>query len=156
MTVSPEYSRGFRVLLIEDSPSDARFVREGLSELDIPTTLHVITDGARAVEFLTAHTGDASRPDLVILDLNLPGLRGHDVLSSIRAHEDLSGIPVAVMSSSKALEDIAESYRRHANCYVVKPIDLDEYLARIRELGRFWAKVATIPERPDAVERGIH
>lgn len=147
-------SREFRVLLIEDSPSDVRFVKEGFRTLGKPVSLMVMDDGQSALDYLKQKTG-SERPDLVILDLNLPGMKGHDVLSAIREDERLTGLPVAIMSSSARPDDVKESYQRHANCHVTKPIDLDDYLKTIHDLGNFWFDTATLVGREQSSPRGV-
>ena len=133
------------ILLVEDNPGDVALVREGLRELE--HRLEVAESGERALEFLRARSAapERSMPDVVLLDLNLPGLTGLEVLCRIRSDPDTAALPVVVMTSSDARKDIVESYRLHANCYVTKPSSLDEYMRVMRRLGEFWFSVAKLP-----------
>ena len=136
------------ILLIEDSSTDIDLTREGLAGLERPFRLTVITDGAQAIDYLQ-HRGEhraAPRPDLVLLDLNLPGCRGAEVLGSIKEDPALLEIPVVVMSSSQSPLDIRDSYRRHANCYVVKPLEVDDYIGVVARIAQFWLGTAVLPE----------
>ena len=136
------------ILLVEDSPTDIQFTREGIAMLDRPARLTVITSGSKALSYLR-HQGEyaaATRPDLVLLDLNLPGCRGSDVLGSIKTDPSLLDIPVIVMSSSQDRGDIRDSYRRHANCYVVKPLEFDDYVGTVKQVAQFWLGTAQLPE----------
>jgi chemotaxis family two-component system response regulator Rcp1 len=139
------------VLLVEDNPGDVRLVREALKEGRFPGHLNVATDGDEASDILWkrgAHKDDP-RPDLIMLDLNLPGKNGRTILKEIKADPDLRRIPVAVFSSSTAQSDLDIAYALHANCYIRKPTDLDEYMKVVRSIERFWTTVATLP-RPIA------
>ncbi len=139
--------RSLRILLVEDSPGDVRLIREALKETPVPVQMAVARDGVEAMEYLH-QTGESagSRPDLVLLDLNLPRKNGREVLAEIKASPTLKHIPVLVMTSSKADEDIAQAYALNANCYITKPGDLDEYLSVIRAIEDFWFLTATLPD----------
>lgn len=117
--------RSIEILLVEDSPGDVRLTREALKEAKMRNNLHVVGDGVEAMSFLRKKDkyANAPRPDLILLDLNLPKKDGREVLAEIKSDEDLKNIPVVVLTISKSEEDILRSYNLHANCYVTKPID---------------------------------
>lgn len=138
------------VLLVEDNPGDVRLVREALKEGGFSGHLSVANDGDEATDILWKR-GDhknAPRPDFIMLDLNLPGKNGRTVLKEIKGDPDLCRIPVAVFSSSTAQSDLDYVYGLHANCYVRKPLDLDEYIQVVRSIERFWTNVVTLSNRP--------
>lgn len=132
------------VLLVEDSPTDAFMIREILSQLQVQHRLHVVEDGIEALGFLRREGAyrDAPRPDLILLDLQLPRKSGREVLTEIKADESLRLIPVVVLSSSRADADIVAAYRGFANSYVSKPIDYDEFAEALRLIERFWLGLA--------------
>jgi CheY-like chemotaxis protein len=135
------------ILLVEDSPGDARLTREALKDGRILHNLHVAADGMEALAFLRCqgvHAG-APRPDLILLDLNIPKLDGAQVLAEIKTDADLARIPVVVLTTSKAEEDIARSYDLHANCYINKPVDLDQFMLVIRAIEDFWLTIVRLP-----------
>ena len=134
------------ILLVEDSPGDARLMAEAFEELSTPVSLHVAVDGVEALDFLYrrgAHAG-APRPDLVLLDLNLPRRDGREVLAEVKDDPRLRPIPVLVLSTSRSREDVLRSYRLHANCYLAKPTDLDEFLELVRRIEWFWLALARL------------
>lgn len=135
------------ILLVEDNPGDVRLTEEALKDGKIENTLHVVTDGVEAVEFLLqrAEFQDAPRPDMVLLDLNLPRKNGDEVLEEIRQHRELKTIPVIVLTGSKAQEDVVKSYELCANAYLTKPVDPMEFIEVINELERFWLSVVRVP-----------
>lgn len=136
------------VLLVEDDPADELITREAFEDNKIGNTLHVVRDGEEALDFLFrrgAHT-DAVRPDLILLDLNLPKYDGREVLQQIKTDADLSSIPVVVLTTSSAEEDILRSYRLHANAYVTKPVDLDQFVSAIRQIDDFFLTVVKLPK----------
>jgi CheY-like chemotaxis protein len=136
------------VLLAEDDPADELITREAFQDNKIGNTLHVVRDGQEALDFLFrrgAHV-DAVRPDLILLDLNLPKYDGREVLQLIKNDEDLAAIPVVVLTTSSAEEDILRSYRLHANAYVTKPVDLDQFIAAIRQIDDFFLTVVRLPK----------
>jgi len=139
------------VLLVEDNPGDVRLTEEAFNEGRINNTLHVATTGEEAMEFLhqRGEYEDAPRPHLVLLDLNLPGKDGHEVLEDIRAAEDLQRIPVIVLTSSKAEEDVVRSYELSTNAYLTKPIGPDEFLELVRSFEEFWFTMVKLPPKPD-------
>lgn len=138
-------ARRLRVLLVEDNPGDVDLVSDAVREY--PCDLSVATDGVEAMEFLRkeGRHGGAVEPDLVLLDLNLPRLSGREVLAHVKADPALKHIPVVILSSSQARHDLLETYRLHANCFVTKPVDLDEFLASVGAIARFWLEVAKLP-----------
>lgn len=137
------------ILLVEDNPGDVRLTREALREGKIENTVHVATDGVEAVDFLFRRGDhvDAPRPDMVLLDLNLPRKNGDEVLEEIRGDPALSTIPVIVLTGSKAQEDVVRSYELCANAYLTKPVDPMEFIEVVRELERFWLSVVRVPHR---------
>ena len=139
--------KSLRILLVEDSPSDVRLVREALKETGIPVQVSVARDGVEAMDYLhQAESGLANRPDLVLLDLNLPRKNGREVLAEVKASPGLKQIPVLVMTSSRADEDILQAYTLNANCYITKPADLQEYVNVVRAIEDFWFLTATLPD----------
>ena len=137
------------ILLVEDSPGDARLAREGLSECKIRNNLHVVDDGVKAMAFLRRQGEYAMspRPDLILLDLNLPRKDGREVLREIKEDERLRVIPVVILTTSKAEEDIIKTYMLHANCYVTKPLGLPQFLEVVRSIEDFWFSIVRLPPR---------
>ena len=135
------------ILLVEDNPGDVRLTREALKEAKVRNNLHVVDDGVKALEFLRREKGyeDAVRPDLVLLDLNLPRKSGREVLEEIKKDPNLLQIPVVVLTSSEAEQDIAQAYELHANCFVTKPVDLDQFISVVRSLEDFWLTIVRLP-----------
>ena len=140
--------RVVEVLLVEDNPGDVRLTREVLREATVTARLHVAPDGERALEMMRGLAGEDQplrRPDLVILDLNLPRKSGTEVLRECKADADLRRTPIVVLSSSTADDEITRSYELGANAYVAKPVDLESFLSAVRAIERFWLSVATLP-----------
>jgi chemotaxis family two-component system response regulator Rcp1 len=136
-----------KILLIEDSPSDVRLVREALKENSMSVEMTVARDGVEAMNYLReAARGAANRPDLVLLDLNLPGKTGGEVLAEVKSSPDLRQIPVVVLTSSRSDEDVQQAYSLNANCYITKPADLAEYINVVRAIKQFWFMTATLPD----------
>lgn len=135
------------ILLVEDSPSDADLTIETLSDSKVLNNLHVVEDGVEALAFLRCEGqyANAVRPDLILLDLNLPWKDGREVLSEIKADPSLNTIPVVVLTTSAAEEDVIKSYRLHANCYVTKPVGLEEFISMIRLIESFWLAAVKLP-----------
>ena len=131
---------GREILLVEDSQGDIRLIREALREICGGHVLHVVNDGVEALAFLHRSGAyvSAPRPDLVLLDLNLPRKNGREVLAEIKSDPRLRDIPVIVLTISTAEEDIREAYRSHANCYVIKPVNLDNFFRVLQSIERFW------------------
>lgn len=139
------------ILLVEDSPTDVLIAREALSEAKLLNAIHVAEDGVEALEFLRRRGkfADTPRPDLILLDLNLPRKNGREVLTEIKTDEDLKSIPVIVLTTSSAEEDILRSYDLHANCYVVKPVEFVNFVEAVRSIHNFWFSVVTLPPPED-------
>ena len=137
------------VLLVEDNPGDVRLTQEALKDGRVMVNLTVATDGVEALEILHRRGphSDKARPDLILLDLNLPKKNGREVLEAIKADDDLKPIPVIVMTTSKAEQDIHRAYHLNANCYVTKPVDLDEFLNVVRSIEDFWLTIVTLPQK---------
>jgi two-component system, chemotaxis family, response regulator Rcp1 len=139
--------RALNILLVEDSPSDVRLIREALKETPLDVDITVARDGEEAMEHLRrVEQGSQFRPDLVLLDLNLPKKNGREVLAEVKSSPTLKQIPVLVMTSSRADEDVMQAYTLNANCYITKPIDLNEYLAVVQAIEDFWFMTATLPD----------
>ena len=133
--------------MVEDTASDVRLAEEALKEGRIPSHLHWVSDGDQAIKFLErkGEYADAPAPDIILLDLNLPGRDGHEVLAEVKSNRRFSTIPVVVLTSSGAREDILRSYDLHANCYVTKPFDLDRFIEVIQSIKEFWLNIAQLP-----------
>jgi CheY-like chemotaxis protein len=144
MLPSPE---PVEVLLVEDDPGDELMTREAFEDNKIGNTLHVVRDGLEALDFLYRREPftDVPRPDLILLDLNLPKYDGRQVLERIKSDADLCHIPVVVLTTSSAEEDILRSYKLHANAYVSKPVDLDQFITAIRHIDDFFLTVVKLP-----------
>lgn len=135
------------ILLVEDSPSDVRLTREALKDAKILNNLSVASDGEEAMEYLhrTGRHADAVRPDLVLLDLNLPRKDGREVLAEMKADEELRSIPVVVLTTSRSEEDVLRAYDLHANCFITKPVGLDQFLRIVESIHGFWLSIVTLP-----------
>ena len=135
------------ILLVEDNPGDVELTREALHDGKIHTNLSVAPDGVEALAFLRREGkyGGAPRPDLILLDLNLPRKDGRAVLAEIKEDRALRHIPVVVLTSSQAEQDIVRAYDLHANCYVTKPVDLDQFITIVRSIEQFWFSVVKLP-----------
>jgi CheY-like chemotaxis protein len=135
------------ILLVEDNPGDARLASEAFKEGSIPTRLHMVQDGIEAMSFLRreAPYEDAPRPDLVLLDLNLPRKDGREVLAEIKEDPLLRRLPVIVLTTSQAETDVSRSYELHANCYIVKPVDFDRFIDVVRGIEDFWCSLVKLP-----------
>lgn len=135
------------ILLVEDNPGDMRLTKEALKEGKVYSNLHWAKDGVEALEFLRQEGkfAGAPRPDIILLDLNLPRKDGREVLSVIKNDERLRNIPVVVLTTSKAEEDVLKSYALHANCYVTKPVDLEKFIVVVQSIDKFWLTVVTLP-----------
>ena len=144
---SHERSAPIEILLVEDNLGDMRLTQEALKEGKVYNNLHWAKDGVEAIEFLNRRGKyeSAPRPDIILLDLNLPRKDGREVLEEIKSDENLKQIPVVVLTTSKAEEDVARSYALHANCYVTKPVDLEKFIVVVQSIDRFWLTVVTLP-----------
>jgi two-component system, chemotaxis family, response regulator Rcp1 len=139
--------RPIDILLVEDNPGDVRLTVEGLKESKVRNNLHVARDGVEAMEFLRRegqHTG-AVRPDLILLDLNLPRMDGREVLLEIKSDAKLKTIPVVVLTTSRAEHDVLRSYELQANCYITKPVDLEQFITVVKSIEDFWFTIVTLP-----------
>ncbi len=136
-----------QILLVEDNPGDVRLTVEALRGAKVANELHVVTDGESAIDYLRQrgrYVG-ALRPDIVLLDLNLPRMEGREVLADIKSDAELAKIPIIVLTSSSANEDIQEAYALHANCFVTKPVDFTDFIVAVRSLEGFWLKIVRLP-----------
>jgi chemotaxis family two-component system response regulator Rcp1 len=149
MLTSPKDNKTVQLLLVEDSPGDVRLTLEAFRDANKAVHLHVATDGVEAMAFLrheAAHV-DAPRPDLILLDLNLPRLDGREVLALIKEDTALKTIPTVVLTTSVAEADVVTSYELHANCYLNKPVQLDDFEGLVRSINEFWLEKAKLPQR---------
>lgn len=135
------------ILLVEDNPGDVRLTIETLKEDKLQNNLHVVKDGIEAMAFLhqEGEYADAPRPDLILLDLNLPKKDGREVLEEIKADESLMRIPVVILTTSQAEEDILKTYELHANCYITKPVNLEQFAKVVRSIEQFWLTIVRLP-----------
>ena len=139
-----------RILVVDDDPGDVLMIEEALSESDVEKIIDVVSDGQEAMEFLRQegrHTG-APRPDMILLDLNMPRMDGRQVLGAVKSDEDLRTIPIVVLTTSNADTDILGSYTLQANAYVTKPIDLDDFNDVVRRVDEFFGRIVVLPRRP--------
>lgn len=145
--VAVDTTKPVNVLLVEDNPGDVRLTREALKDAKLVVNLHVAKDGLEAMAILRNEGKYASkpRPDLILLDLNLPKKDGREVLADIKNDRDLKRIPVVIVTTSKAEEDIVKSYDLHANCYVTKPLDLDQFVTVVHSIEQFWLTIVKLP-----------
>lgn len=145
----PTAGRPVEILLVEDSPGDVRLTLEGLRDAKVSNHVQVVADGAQAMALLRREGdyADAPRPDLILLDLNLPRKDGREVLAEIKRDPDLASTPVVIMTASDAEEDVLRAYDLHANCYVTKPIDLEQFIRVIKEIEDFWLTIVELPPK---------
>ena len=144
-----DQSEAIEVLLVEDDPGDVLMTREAFEQHKLRNTLHVVPDGVEALSFLRqeGEYADVPRPDLVLLDLNLPRKDGREVLAEIKADPQLRRTPVVVLTTSEAEEDVLRSYDLHANAYVAKPVDFDQFIDVVRRIDSFFVTVVKLPNR---------
>ena len=142
-----ELGRPVEILLVEDNPGDVRLTLEALREAKIYNKVNVVDDGEQAIAFLRrqGEYANAPNPDLIMLDLNLPKKDGREVLAEIKADEKIKRIPVVILTTSKAEQDILRSYDLQANCYVNKPVDLDQFITVVKSIGDFWLNIVKLP-----------
>jgi two-component system response regulator len=142
-------ARAIQILLVEDSPSDAKLTIRAMKSAKIANEIRHVTDGVRALEFLRqqGEYAMAPRPDLILLDLNLPRKNGQEVLKELRNDPKLTTIPVVVLTTSHQEEDIVRSYQLHANCYVTKPVDFQKFLYIVKTIENFWLSVVELPPK---------
>ena len=140
-------AKPIEILLVEDNPGDVRLTREAFKEGKVLNNLSVVEDGAEAMAFLRQQGkyADVPRPDLILLDLNLPKKDGREVLPEIKGDTNLKRIPVVILTTSKAEQDIVKTYNLHANCYVTKPVDLEQFISVVRFVQHFWLSVVKLP-----------
>lgn len=139
--------RPIEILLVEDNPGDVRLTQEALKEGKVRNHLYVVFDGIEALAFLHRE-GDYTnsvRPDLILLDLNLPRMDGRELLAEIKDDDDLKRIPVVILTTSKAEEDVVKTYNLHANCYITKPVDLDQFITVVQAIEGFWMTIVKLP-----------
>lgn len=139
--------RPVEILMVEDSPTDALLTREALAYAKVLNRLHVVEDGVAALDFLNRRGPyrDAPRPDVVILDLNLPKKSGREVLAEVKEDPGLKAIPIVVLTTSRDEQDVIRSYKLHANCYIAKPVDFEAFAQIVRSIESFWFTVVTLP-----------
>jgi CheY-like chemotaxis protein len=142
-----EYGRLIHILLVEDNPADVRLTREALKEGKVRNNMTVVNDGVEALAILRREGkyADAARPDLILLDLNLPKKGGMEVLAEIKKDEDLRRIPAVILTTSQAEQDIVGSYDMHANAYVTKPVDLEQFITVVKTIEGFWLEIVRLP-----------
>ncbi|MEJ0006965.1 MAG: response regulator [Steroidobacteraceae bacterium] len=145
-------SAPIEVLLVEDSPGDVRLTREALKDAKMHISLSVVSDGAEAMAYLRRELNHAQapRPDLILLDLNLPKKDGREVLKEIKEDEALKSIPVVILTTSASPMDVERSYKLHANCYITKPVDLHGFIKVVQSIDDFWLSVVKLPNDPGA------
>jgi chemotaxis family two-component system response regulator Rcp1 len=146
------YNGCIQVLLVEDNPGDVRLTKEALKEGKLLNQLTVVGDGVEALSFLRKEGiyADALQPELILLDLNLPKKDGREVLAEIKADPNLRRIPVVVLTTSSSEEDILKIYDLHANCYITKPVDLEQFMGVVKSIEDFWVSVVKLPSHEDA------
>ncbi|MFQ6080819.1 MAG: response regulator [Candidatus Bathyarchaeia archaeon] len=144
---SQTIGKPIEILLVEDNPGDVRLTQEAFREGKVRNKLHVVGDGVEAMTFLRREGkyADAPRPDLILLDLNLPKKDGREVLVEIKTEEELRCIPVVILTISKAEEDILKSYDLYANCYITKPVDLEQFIKVVKAIEDFWLTIVKLP-----------
>ena len=149
MSTTDTESRQIEILLVEDNPGDTRLTQEAMRAAKMTNVLHVVEDGEQAMEFLRRRSRfkDAPRPDLILLDLNLPKKDGRSVLAEVKTDPDLRRIPVVVLTTSRSEEDVLQAYDMHANAYVTKPVNLEKFMRIVALIDEFWLKVVTLPGR---------
>lgn len=136
------------ILLVEDNPGDVRLAQEVFKEAKVKNDLHVVNDGVEAMAFLRKEGKykDAERPDIILLDLNLPKKTGHEVLAEIKSDDNLKRIPVVILTVSKDEEDVMKSYNLYANCFITKPVDLNQFLNVVKSIEDFWLTIVKLPK----------
>lgn len=139
--------KSIHILLVEDNEGDILLIKEAFEERKVINKISVVKDGEKAISFLNQEEEftDAPVPDLIILDVNLPGKSGHEVLTHIKERNSLKHIPVIMLASSSSEQDIMQSYKNHANCYITKPVNVDEFLKAVVEIEQFWISIVKLP-----------
>lgn len=143
--------RAIEILLVEDSPFDIKLTQEALREGKVRNNLHIVTDGEQALDFLRRRGkfSNVPRPDLMLLDLNLPRKDGREVLAEVKSDPDLKRIPVVILTTSRAEQDIVKSYDLHVNCYITKPVDMNQFHDVIKSISYFWLTIVALPTDPE-------
>ena len=143
------YGRLVEILLVEDNPGDVRLTQEVFKEAKILNHLNVVGDGVDAMAFLRREGGyaDVVRPDIVLLDLNLPRRSGRDVLEEMKGDPALRNIPIVILTTSRAEQDVLNAYEHHANCYITKPVDFEQFVDIVRSIGQFWLSIVELPAK---------
>ncbi|MCF8364014.1 MAG: response regulator [Prolixibacteraceae bacterium] len=146
-----EELKSIDILLAEDSPGDAELAKEALEESKLKNRLYTVVDGQEALDFLyqKGKYQDVPRPDLFLLDLNMPKVDGREVLKIVKEDEKLRSIPVVILTTSRAEEDIIKTYNLHANCYISKPLDLDKFMEVVAAIENFWISIVALPKKGD-------
>jgi CheY-like chemotaxis protein len=144
------HARPIQILLVEDSPSDAKLTLKALTLAKVANSVCHVEDGVKAMEFLRRQAGyeNSPRPDLVLLDLNLPRKDGREVLEEMKTDPELMSIPVVVLTTSKAEQDVLSSYKLHANCYITKPVNFERFIEVVQSIENFWLSVVVLPTKP--------
>jgi two-component system, chemotaxis family, response regulator Rcp1 len=150
--MNTDQGRAIEILLVEDSPSDTDLTVEALKDFKVRNHVNIVEDGVLAMQFLRRQGpfAEAPRPDLIMLDLNLPRKDGREVLADIKADDNLKTIPIVVLTTSRADQDILRAYQLNANCYINKPVDFNQFLEVVRSIEAFWLFVVTLPPVPRA------
>lgn len=145
--MTPPYLKPAEILLVEDNPADVRLTMEVLKDAKLCNNISVVNDGVQALDFLyrRGDYGSAARPDIILLDLNLPRLDGREVLERVKGDDSLKHIPVVVLTTSSAEQDILKSYALHANCYITKPVDLEQFTKVVTSIEEFWFSIVKLP-----------
>ena len=143
-----QHIKPIEILLVEDNPGDADLAREALMDSKLNNNLFTVDDGVKAMDYLhkRGEYQNAVRPDLILLDLNLPRKDGREVLAEVKANSDLKRIPVVILTTSRAEEDVLKTYNLHANCYITKPINLDQFIHVVQSIENFWLSIVVLPE----------
>ena len=145
--MSPRVSNPIEILLVEDNPGDVRLIKEVFKDAKIYNNMQVAYDGEAAMEILRRDDGNTIFPDLILLDLNLPKKDGREVLREIKGDDCLKCIPVVILTTSNAEEDLIETYKMNANCYITKPVDLDQFINVVKSIENFWLSIVKLPTR---------
>jgi chemotaxis family two-component system response regulator Rcp1 len=149
MMMETKIMQPIEILLVEDNPGDVRLTREALKDAKVANTLHVVEDGVAALDFLRrrGQYAGAPRPHLVLLDLNLPKKNGREVLAEVKSDDELKAIPIVILTTSQAEEDVLRAYHLHANCYITKPVDFLQFTNIVKTIEDFWLTIVTLPPR---------
>jgi two-component system, chemotaxis family, response regulator Rcp1 len=145
--MSPGVSNPIEILLVEDNPGDVRLIKEVFKDAKIYNNMQVAYDGEAAMKILRRDDGNTIFPDLILLDLNLPKKDGREVLREIKGDDCLKCIPVVILTTSNAEEDLIETYKMNANCYITKPVDLDQFINVVKSIENFWLSIVKLPTR---------